>query len=190
MAYPQVDLKGTDQAIKDIKALNKNLESMTKKKDKPGIKMAEKNLAKVVKDASKVVKAAIEGSEKNFKQHQKQIQAYFKACKDAMKASESALKKFQDNPMKTSDGDLAGYAEGYIKTIHGLAEQDADDYGKSWFKVRGFNNAGDIDKKLGKRFQQARRCADEQWQVRHAAGTADEVLAQRGQEPGGRSEAG
>lgn len=144
MAYPECSLKDTDKSIKEIKALRKNLEDAKKKKDKNAIKVAEKNLDKCVKDASKVVKAAIEGAEKNFKAHQKQVAAYFKMCKDYLKIAQKAL--------KNQDTDVASYGVPSIKSVSDLAEKDADDYGKSWFKVRGFNNAGDVDPKVGDDF--------------------------------------
>lgn len=153
--------KTLDVLCQNYKDLNGELKEL--KKDKKADKKKIKELESQLKEKGKKIKGLVDKDmsavENNFKKHFTQIDTWLGQGSKALSESKAALKKLQSDPTATKEQGLATIALPRLQALSRQASQDANDYGQSWFKWRGWNGKQtyDLDKTVVEDFAKLRR---------------------------------
>jgi hypothetical protein len=135
-AYPKAQAQALDNqfmAIKTRVTANKN-----------PLKTAA--LKKELDNAGKALKvkldADIKGVRANAIEHWQKVDQWLGQCVAALKRSKDAYQAFLANGDRADAETATGAAE-TIRQIHEEAHADSNDFGQSWFELRGFNPSAD-----------------------------------------------
>ncbi len=132
--------KTVEVICQNYKELVKEIKDLKKAKgDKKKIKKLEEQLKTRGQKISKLIDKDFSAIEANFKKHFAQVDTWLGQAAKALSESKKALENLQNNPTSTRDQGLASIALPRLQSLATQASQDADDYGASWFRWRGWN---------------------------------------------------
>jgi hypothetical protein len=152
--YPSFDGAVAVGMLTDYQARKQELEAIKKDKARKAqipTKTEELELKGRAIEAQLLRELAL--MQKSHVTHLKRIEFWQKACKDYLVLGKKHLDLYERGRQQ-KDHDMATYALPTIQSVLKIAEEDDDQYGKSWFFYRGLNveRQYDLDSKFAEGF--------------------------------------
>lgn len=157
MPYPTISQSTADVLVKSFSDLADEIKELEKDKAKKDeVKKLKKTLEEKGKKIDGVLVKLIADVRKEFLKHAAKVDGWLGEARELLAGLKATAKDFAKNP--EHDAYMEGVAvPAKIGAVADAAQKDNDDFGASWFKLRGHNfTSSGLDEKYNKNFYKDR----------------------------------